>query len=532
MGEVEEVGEVEVELKRFIYPSMLEWKKERDMSVLEGSPRTTVLQLEGPRGSGKTYLAKKFATENYKYSLYLDMSTTEPQDVIDDFRANRLYGKNFCMRLLTKFAPDFIDSPDTLLIIDEIQDSAFLFNSIRDLMKFKFHVLIIGSYLGVTRRGNKYHYPSDDAFRIRITPLSFQEFLYNVGDYEKYMSLDLFGKSPCASYRELQKRYDEFMVIGGFPRAVLEFVKLERLRYKENHDMIIKENRDKFIVIHAEIVDTLTTECSKYLDDAEAKMFKTILSKLPEYIVNEKLGRTIDFTKFVSTEKDFDYNKVESVVFWMENNMVLCSANKAIECDITKLDYDARLYFIDVGMANYMYEMYCGAEESSNYAGALAENFVFLILDKKDHNISILHRKPVYGTYGKGEIDFLEYSKITYNTFAIDVKCGNGSSKTAIKLLSDRIVDYIVYARTTSSGGFGEPGMLTIPIYLIDRFDYGITDNPAVAKSFHRIKVEQMKKEIEEQKRQDELVFEEGYVENFSWVYNEDEDDDEDEDKT
>ena len=47
------------------------------------------------------------------------------------------------------YEPDFIDSEDTVIIIDEIQESSEIYNRIREFTRhFKAHFIITGSYLG------------------------------------------------------------------------------------------------------------------------------------------------------------------------------------------------------------------------------------------------------------------------------------------------------------------------------------------------------------------------------------------------
>ena len=55
-----------MELKRTIYNKLLEWKKEDSEQVL---------QLEGARQVGKTYILQKFAKENYKNFIYIKYGT-------------------------------------------------------------------------------------------------------------------------------------------------------------------------------------------------------------------------------------------------------------------------------------------------------------------------------------------------------------------------------------------------------------------------------------------------------------------------
>jgi predicted AAA+ superfamily ATPase len=116
----------------------------------------------------------------------------------------------------------------------------------------------------------------------------------------------------------------------------------------------------------------------------------------------------------------------------------------------------------------------------------LAENFVFLELNKIEYDPGPDRKRPTWGTYQNGEIDFLFYSRKTKCTYAIEVKVGDGSSKTGDKLLLDRIADFVLYARSGSHGEIGDPGILTIPIYLIGRFDFDLMINPPLKPSFNR----------------------------------------------
>lgn len=54
-----------MELKRTIYKELFKWKQRNSGKVLE---------LKGARQSGKTFILDKFARENYKIYLYINMA--------------------------------------------------------------------------------------------------------------------------------------------------------------------------------------------------------------------------------------------------------------------------------------------------------------------------------------------------------------------------------------------------------------------------------------------------------------------------
>jgi predicted AAA+ superfamily ATPase len=211
-----------MELKRFMYKKMLDWKTVRDMNNLHSPSRSTVLHLEGPRRSGKTYLAMKFGAECYKRILYIDMSIDRNVDFIKRYTdvLENLTGSDHWPRLFTAYDKSFVDSPDTLVIIDEVQNSSYMFSSISELRSCKFHCLMIGITFGL----KGFYQPANDATRIEVSTLSFQEFLDNADELDKYNSLDFFGKSKPSWYDDIQRLYADYLVVGGYPDAVLLYL--------------------------------------------------------------------------------------------------------------------------------------------------------------------------------------------------------------------------------------------------------------------------------------------------------------------
>lgn len=62
-----------MDLKRDIYDCLVQWKCQNSGKVLE---------VSGARQVGKTYILTKFAKENYKDFLYINMMQTSGQDFV------------------------------------------------------------------------------------------------------------------------------------------------------------------------------------------------------------------------------------------------------------------------------------------------------------------------------------------------------------------------------------------------------------------------------------------------------------------
>ena len=66
------------------------------------------------------------------------------------------------------FDPDFEDTNDTVIIIDEIQESSEIFNRIREFTRyFQAHFIVTGSYLGRVLEP-EFKFSSGDITSIRI----------------------------------------------------------------------------------------------------------------------------------------------------------------------------------------------------------------------------------------------------------------------------------------------------------------------------------------------------------------------------
>ena len=66
-----EKGRYSMELRRTIYQKLLDWKEENTGRVLE---------LEGARQVGKTYILKKFGSENFERMIYINMVEQSGKD--------------------------------------------------------------------------------------------------------------------------------------------------------------------------------------------------------------------------------------------------------------------------------------------------------------------------------------------------------------------------------------------------------------------------------------------------------------------
>lgn len=137
-------------LDRNAYDQLLKWKQRANYATLE---------VSGARQVGKTYSVNKFADEQYKRKVYINLLDFTGElflEKYEDLRneiKNGLVCENPVYELIRRARPDFEDAPDTIVIIDEIQESAAIYNRIRGFTRqLKSDFIITGSYPAVVLR--------------------------------------------------------------------------------------------------------------------------------------------------------------------------------------------------------------------------------------------------------------------------------------------------------------------------------------------------------------------------------------------
>lgn len=70
----------------------------------------------------------------------------------------------------------------------------------------------------------KFKYSSGDLDYLEICTLGFEEFLTALNRIELYEKMSLYGESSAEIYQELQKLYNDYCMIGGYPGVVLKYL--------------------------------------------------------------------------------------------------------------------------------------------------------------------------------------------------------------------------------------------------------------------------------------------------------------------
>ena len=451
-----------MELRRNMYKKLLAWKNENTGRVLE---------LQGARQVGKTYILKKFGKENFSKMVYINMAENTGKNFLRctsiamEWEPGKPMEETPVRKALELYDETFKDNKDTVVIIDEIQESAEIYNQIRTLAReFQAYVIVTGSYLGRTMEPD-FFLPAGDMDHMVMESMTFDEFLDVYDERELYEKIDLYGKGRTEDYKKLMEYYEIYQKIGGYPAVVA--------CYAEYRDL------NKCMGLISDLINVFADESKRYFEDIiDINMFQKLFNAIALLMMQEKQGirdLTAELSKIAYQEESGRTTKkmINHAISWLQESHIIGYASKAVDCDYKQIKDNSRYYFLDLGIAYYFLSR-TGAPYDV-IKGLLAENFVYLVLRRRIENThEIAGLVPWFASYEKikGELDFYVRSLVDYKNYGIEVKSTDASAKTARKLLEDGKLDYLYLLKGETMGGIADGRIFTVPLCLADRIEF------------------------------------------------------------
>lgn len=447
-----------MELKRDIYKELITWKKINSGLVLE---------LRGARQVGKTFILDKFAKENYQTYLYINMVQTSGAELLEclkkatDWEPGMPRKEKPLHEMFFLFDDRFKDTKDTIIIIDEIQESAQVYSLIRQFAReFDCHFVVTGSYLGKAL-SQEYFQPMGDLDIMTLYPLSFEEFADGMGKRELLENLDLYGESPSEQYDALKDCYDTYCQIGGYPSVVNRYIETGDVSYAQDEI--------------AKIIQVFVDESEHYFKDVvEMNTFEQVFPTIAQTMVKEKKGNSdlvAELSKIIYKESSGQVTKknVNHAISWLYRSHVIGFCGQSSECNPVDISLNRRFYFLDIGIGRHFLE--ASGADPATVKGLVNENFVYIELLKRTLERKLTWSMPVFGTYKSGEIDFLVRRWGNERNYGVEVKAGKSEGKAAQLLLDDGKVEAVYFLKGDTHGG--KAGRkITIPIYLVSRVQF------------------------------------------------------------
>ncbi|MCL2287170.1 MAG: ATP-binding protein [Firmicutes bacterium] len=427
-------------MERKIMKKLLDWKN---------SPRRKPLILSGARQVGKTYISLTFGKEQYKNTVYLNMEDSGQVTAIfeRDLKPERI------IRELSAHSGQSIFPGDTLIIFDEIQSCERALTSLKYFCENapEYHIIAAGSLLGVATNRKNYSFPVGKVDMLTMLPLDFEEYLLATGN-EAILGLikeSYENFTPLSLHETAMDIYKTYLVVGGMPQAVLEYVKTNDFNF--------------VLAAQKTINDGYIADMAKYATANETTKIKAAWESLPAQLAKE--NRKFQYKVIKSGAKAHEY---ELPIDWMKFAGIINKCVRITEGKLPLTAYAAndsfKIYMVDTGLlcskfgiaANVVLN---GSPSFDGFKGALAENYICQCLVANGFT-------PFYwSSPGKAELDFV-FQDNQGNIVPLEGKSAdNVKSKSLRQFVSIYKPEYSVRVSTKNFGY--ENNIKSIPLYAL-----------------------------------------------------------------
>lgn len=431
-------------MERKVYKELLDWKNNENRKPL---------MFYGARQIGKTYIIREFCKNEFKNFYELNLFQDEEVINIYDEPCNA----EVKYKSLLSYAGISEVSEDTVLFIDEIQESGELISNLKFICEEhpELRVICAGSLLGVSFKKARKSFPVGKVDIIDMYPLDFEEFLMAFNEKFLINEIKKSYENNKAIMEPLHNKalyyYNLYLYSGGMPEVVQNLV---------DNQGVVSPNEDKRLDA---ILRSYFEDMNKYIDNKQdAVKIQRIYNTIPN-----QLGNTSHKFQYSLINESARKTNYEVALDWLlSSHIVLKTINNKFPSVplIAHAQQDTfKLFLSDVGLlrklSNITYKNIVSSE-INEFKGILAENYVA-------NELSAMGIKPLYyyrNERSTVEIDFLLQTKD--GIIPLEVKAGENPQSKSLKTYIENFEPK--YAIRISSKNFGlVNGIKSIPLYAV-----------------------------------------------------------------
>ena len=446
-------------MKRKLYEKLVEWKQ-------KSQGRSAVL-IQGARRVGKSYIAEQFAKNEYDSYILIDFNRAG-QQVREIFLYDIDNLDSFFLKLTTLYNIKLTER-HSLIIFDEVQ----LFPRARSAIKYlvadgRYDYLETGSLISIRENVKDILIPSEEE-QINMYPMDLEEFLWAMGN-ETMMPLirDCFVKrTPMgqALHRKAMDYFRQYLIVGGMPQAVEEYVKTKNF---EAVDAV------KRMILHL-----YRDDIQKHAKGYHVKV-KAIFDEIPSQLKNQKRH-----FKLSALKSGARFSEYQEPLFWLEDAMIVNNCYNATEPSLgLRMNQDRtvlKCYMADTGllishafdengiMQEEIYRKLMLDKLEVNL-GMVVENAVAQMLIAAGHKLYFYTNSDRENKENRMEIDFLvAKSTITnrHNISPIEVKSGKNYTLSSLNKFISKYNEQLFIPFVLHDGDLKEEeGIVYLPLYM------------------------------------------------------------------
>lgn len=446
-------------MKRKIYSKLLEWKEK--YSTKEA------LLIEGARRIGKSYIVEEFARNEYRSYMLIDFSkvSKEVKEIFDNY----LTDEPMLFRLLSLQLGVKLYPRESLIIFDEVQKYPRAREAVKELVaNHTYDYIETGSLVSIHKNTKNILIPSEE-HKIDMYPMDFEEFLWAMGedDIMDFVRECFEHKRPLgqALHRKMMDMLRLYMIVGGMPQAVLE--------YLESQDFDRVDNTKR------RVLDLYRQDIYNYADSQAEKVVR-IWDTIPGELQRKDKRFRIGSVKKGARTRDY-----EMALFWLNEARVVNPCYNSTDPNIglkMNVDYAKfKLYLNDTGLllshafsedTEGLQELYrklmLGKLEINK--GMMTENLVAQMLAAAGKRLFYFCKTDPDDASETMEIDFLVRKPIVtskHNICPVEVKSTQRYTTSSLSKFRDKYKPYLHTSYIIHSGDLKVEGdIVYLPLYM------------------------------------------------------------------
>ena len=426
-------------LKRKIEDQLIAWKnKDRRMPLL----------VKGARQVGKTFIIDKFCRENYENYVYMNFEITPSYKQIFD---EDLDVDNLIKRISARTAQGKLIPGKTVMFFDEIQSCPQARTALKSFaLDGRFDIIASGSLLGINYKQVS-SFPVGYVEHLELHSMDFEEYLWAIGITDKSVGdiKDYFNENkaiPVAIHEAMMKYFKEYIIVGGMPAVVSEFV--------------ASSNFANVLTLQKGIVNNYLDDIAKYADGAEKVKARACFLSIPKQLAK-------DYKKFQYSvvERGASARKFAGSLMWLYDAGIISFCHNLSKPELplegNSLSDVFKVYMRDTGLLMSMLEAGSQADIIDGnlgiYKGAIYENIIADVFVKNDKKLYYFEQKSQI------EIDF--FIRIGKQLVAIEVKSAeNTKSKSVTNIIQKYKIENAIKLSSKNMSSSGK--IRYMPLYM------------------------------------------------------------------
>lgn len=414
------------------------------------SPHRKPLILQGSRQVGKTYSILEFGRTHYDNVAYFNFETNP--------KLNETFDENispdYLIPILSHIAGQTIVREKTLIVFDEVQLCERALTSLKYFCEDApdYHIIVAGSLLGVAVNRARFSFPVGKVDMKTLYPMDIEEFMLAMGEETLVQQIrqcfDANTPLPSALHEAALMLYRQYLVVGGMPECVLQFV----------------ETKDYILIRHTQdtILASYLNDMSKYNTLNEIKKTRLTYDNITVQLSKENTRFQYKLIKKGGRASEF-----ENAIEWLTLSGIVSQIYKVEQIKKPLENYrdidSFKIYVSDLGLLCAKKDLAATdilymVDEINDFKGGMTENYV-------NTHLTINGYKTYYWESNRGaEIDFI-IQRDTH-IIPIEVKAADNTRAKSLKLYMDTYKPAYAIKLSTKNFGF-EDNKKIVPLYAV-----------------------------------------------------------------